>query len=150
MSLLVQDLALIQASLSQKVPLSLELPGCCRDGCSAPKARGAWARGLCAVYYRGVSLNFWGNLNLIPPKQIKMHYLERFLQMQLEQQVLSPHMCRGALRLQEQPMEQGRGVREYRPHWGVNSVGQPPQKIPFPNFFLFSACLMLMFPPRAS
>lgn len=119
MSLLVQDLALIQVSLSQKLPLSLELPECCKDGCSAPKARRAWARGLRAVYYRGVSLNFWGNLNLIPPKQIKMHYLEWFLQMKLEQQALSPGMCRGALRLQEPLMEQGRGVRGTDPTGGL-------------------------------
>lgn len=128
MSLLVQDLALIQASLSQKLPLSLELPERCKDGCCAPKARGAWARGLCAVYYRGVSLNFWGNLNQIPPKQIKMHYLECFLQTKLEQQVLSPGMCRGALRLQEPHVEQGRGVRGYRPHWGLIIQDNHPKK----------------------
>lgn len=134
MSLLVQDLALIQVSLSQKLALSLELPERCKDGCSALKACRAWARGLCAAYYKGVSLNFWENLNLIPPKQIKMHYLERFLQMKLEQRVLSPGMCRGALRLQELHREQGRGVRGTDPTVGLIMWDSHPKKFHIPTF----------------
>lgn len=61
------------------------IPEFWKDGfCCGLKACRAWARGLCAVYYV-VPLNFFGNLNLIPPKQIKMHYLEWFCQRKPEQ-----------------------------------------------------------------
>lgn len=54
--------------------------------------------------------------------------------MKLEQQVLSPGMCRGALRLQEPHMEQGRGVRGYRPHWGLIVWDNHPKKFHIPTF----------------
>lgn len=46
------------------------------------------------------------------------------------------------------PHGAGKGCQGVQTPLGVNSVGQPPQKIPYPDFFLSSACLMLIFTPR--
>lgn len=48
------------------------------------------------------------------------------------------------------PCGAGKGCQGVQTPLGVNHAGQPPQKIPYPDFFLSSACLMPMFTPRES